>query len=195
MPRLLSGLPPRRVEVRTGARWAVKVLVLILLVNLPLLVTEVGYSARTFTPTWLVASAATAVAGAHVAWRRTHLLGAVAGAALAFAVLSLALSASVRVRTAEFNRAAATWIADQVPDGAVVAVCDVQRTVVEPAPLGAFHLHEFHTEWPTWIQYHADRRVEIRRSGLRYWGSRCPDLVGADLVIRFPRLVRQLIDP
>jgi hypothetical protein len=194
LPPLLSGGPPRPVDEREAAWWAVKVLTLVLLVNLPLIVTEVGYSARTFTPSWLVLCTAVAAGGAHVAWKRTRLLGVFAGTAAAFAVLSLSLSVSVRVRTAEFNEAAATWIAARVPDGAVVAVCDVQRTVVEPAPLGAFHLHEFHTEWPTWIQYHADRRVEIRRSGLRYWGSRCPDLEGADLVIRFPRLVRELTD-
>jgi hypothetical protein len=193
-PRLLSGRPPGPSGAKRATWSVVKVVALVLLVNLPLIVTEVGYSARTFTPTWLVLSAAAAAGGAHVAWRRTSLLGAVAGAAAAFAVLSLALSVFVRVRTAEFNEAAARWIAERVPDGAVVAVCDVQRTVVEPAPLGAFHLHEFHTEWPTWIQYHADRIVEIRRSGLRYWGSRCPDLEGADLVIRFPRLVRELTD-
>ncbi len=166
-----------------------------LLVNLPLIVTEVGYSARTFTPTWLVLSATAAIGGAHVRWERARLLGALAGTAAAFAVLSLALSASVRVRTAEFDKAAAQWIADRVPNGAVVAVCDVTRTVVTPAPLGAFHLHEFVTEWPTWIQYYTGRRVEIRRSGLPYWGSRCPDLNGADLVIEFPRLVRELTDP
>ena len=80
-------------------------------------------------------------------------------------------------------------------DHAGLGSLNVTRTVVEPAPLGAFHLHEFHTEWPTWIQYYTGRRVEIRRSGLPYWGSRCPDLDGADLVIEFPQLVRELTDP
>jgi hypothetical protein len=192
MPRLLAGSPSRRVNGRVAARWAVKFLALVLLMNLPLIVTEVGYSARTFTPTWLALSAATAVAGAHVAWRRTYLLGAVTGAAAAFFVLSLALSVSIRVRTVEFNQAAASWIADRAPDGAVVAVCDVQRTIDEAAPLGAFHLHAFHTESSAWIQYHTGRRVLIRRSGLPYWGSHCPDLRGADLVVSFPSLVREL---
>jgi hypothetical protein len=195
MPGLLSGQRGLPVDRRTVRSSALGVALLVLLVNLPLIVTEVGYSARTFTPTWLVLSATAAVGGAHVRWERARLLGALAGTAAAFAVLSLALSASVRVRTAEFDRAAAQWIADRVPDGAVVAVCDVKRTVVMPAPFGAFHLHEFHTQWPTWIQYYAGRRVEIRRSGLPYWGSRCPDLDGADLVIEFPRLVRELTDP
>jgi hypothetical protein len=195
MPGLLSGHRALSVDRKVVRSSALAVALLVLLVNLPLIVTEVGYSARTFTPTWLVLSATAAVGGAHVRWERARLLGVFAGTAAALAVLSLALSASVRVRTAEFDRAAAQWIADRVPDGAVVAVCDVKRTVVSPAPLGAFHLHEFHTEWPTWIQYHTGRRVEIRRSGLPYWGSRCPDLDGADLVISFPRLVRELTDP
>jgi hypothetical protein len=195
MPGLLSGhraLPVDRRAVRSSA---LAVALLVLLVNLPLILTEVVYSARTFSPTWLVLSATAAIGGAHVRWERARLLGAIAGTAAAFAVLSLAFSASVRVHTAEFDRAAAQWIADRVPDGAVVAVCDVKRTIVAPAPLGAFHLHQFLTESPTWIQYHTGRRVEIRRSGLPYWGSRCPDLDGADLVIDFPRLVRELTDP
>jgi hypothetical protein len=37
------------------------------------------------------------------------------------------------VRTAQFDRAAAWWISDRVNNGAVVAVCDVARTVVDPA--------------------------------------------------------------
>src|SRR4029450_4638801 len=77
----------------------------------------------------------------------------------------------------------------------MVAVCDVDRTVVNPAPLGAFHLHELHSEWSSWIEYHIGRRVQIRRSGQRYWGTRCPDLRGARLVISFPRLVRDLSPP
>jgi hypothetical protein len=195
IPRLLSGhsMPP--LDRAIAARSVLRVAILVILVNLPLIVTEVGYSARTFTPTWLVLSTAAAAGGARIDWKRTRLLGILGGVFAAFAVLSLALSVSVRVRTAEFDRAAAWWIADRVPNDAVVAVCNVQRTVVEPAPLGAFHLHEFQTQWPSWIQYYTERRVKIRRSGLKYWGSRCPDLQGADLVIDFPRLVRELTGP
>jgi len=192
MPRLLGEHSGRLIDRTAFARWVAGIASLIVLVNLPLIVTEVGYSARTFTPTWLVLSAAAAHAGAQVRWKRPMYLGLVGGTFAAFAVLSLALSVSVRVRTADFDRAAAWWIAERVNDGAVVAVCDVRRTVVEPAPLGAFHLHEFHNEWPSWIQYYTGRRVRIRRSGLPYWGSRCPDLRGADLVVSFPSLVREL---
>jgi hypothetical protein len=195
MPGLLSGqraLPVDRNVVRSSA---LALALLVLLVNLPLIVTEVGYSARTFTPTWLVLSGAVGAAGAHVRWKRPRWFGALGGTFAAFAILSLALSVSVRVRTSEFDRAAAWWIADRVGNGAVVAVCDVGRTVVQPAPLGAFHLHEFHSVWGSWIQYYTGRVVTIRRSGLRYWGSRCPNLRGADLVISFPRLVRELTGP
>ena len=166
-----------------------------MLVNVPLIVTPVGYSARTFTPTWLALSGAVAVGAAHVSWKRVRLLGAVAGIFAAFAILSLVLSVHVRVQTDRFNRAAARWIADRTKDGAVVALCDVGRTVVTPAPLGAFHLHEFHSTLGSWIEYHTGRVVEIRRSGERYWGARCPDLSGADLVISFPQLVSELMPP
>jgi len=192
MPRLLrehTALPRER---RTVLSSILRVGIVLLLVNLPLIVTQVGYSARTFTPTWLVLSAAVAGGAAQVHWRRVRLLGVLGGTFAAFALLSLALSVSVRVRTDKFDRAAAQWIANRTHDGSVVAVCDVERTAVNPAPLGAFHLHAFHSTWGAWIEYHTGRVVEIRRSGERYWGSRCPDLGGADLVISFPELVTEL---
>ena len=183
--------PPLEFRARVAAALALGILVL--LVNLPLIVTEVGYSARTFTPTWLVLCGALAALGASVPWKRVRAVGAVAGLFAAFAILSLTLSVFVRVRTAAFNQAAAQWIAARTQDGSIVAICDVDRTVVNPAPLGSFHLHEFHGAWSSWIEYHTGRRVEIRRSGQRYWGSRCPDLRGASLVISFPRLVSELL--
>ena len=193
--RLLRNQTTPPLESRVRNRAALALGVLVILVNLPLIVTEVGYSARTFTPTWLVLSGAFAAAGASIPWKRVRVVGAIAGTFAAFAILSLALSVFVRVRTATFNHAAAQWIAARTQDGSIVAVCDVDRTVVNPAPLGSFHLHEFHGAWSSWIQYHTGRRVEIRRSGLRYWGSRCPDLRGASLVISFPRLVSELLPP
>jgi hypothetical protein len=165
---------------------------LVVLVNLPLIVTEVGYSARTFTPTWLVVSGAVALIGARVSSRRARVLGGLGGVFAAFALLSLALSASVRVRTDRFDEAAAHWIAERTQDGDVVAVCDVGRTVVDPAPLGAFHLHAMHTPSGEWIEYFTGRVVDFRRSGERYWGARCPNLTGADLVVRFPDLVEDI---
>ena len=52
--RRLHGQTTPSLEAGTGVRTALAVGVLIVLVNVPLIVTEVGYSARTFTPTWLV---------------------------------------------------------------------------------------------------------------------------------------------
>jgi hypothetical protein len=184
---------PNETGPRISLRGVLAVGMLIFLVNLPLIVTEVGYSARTFTPTWLVLAGAAGVAGSRVRWRRVGLLGALAGAAAAVALLSLALSVSVRTRTADFDRAAARWIAARTRDGDVVAVCDVGRTATEPAPLGAFHLHPIHSTSGDWIEYSTGRVVEVRRSGERYWGARCPDLAGADLIVRFPALVEELL--
>jgi len=189
VPVLLAGHDGPELGRRTAVRGSIAVAGIVVLVNLPLIVTEVGYSARTFTPTWLVIAAAATIGAAHVRWTRTRILGALAGAFVAFAFLSIALSVSVRVRTDDFDRAAARWIADRTEDGDIVAVCDVGRTVVDPAPLGAFHLHALHSPSGHWIGYHTGRVVEVRRSGLRYWGARCPDLDGADLVVRFPQLM------
>jgi hypothetical protein len=191
LPRVMTR-PSSRLDRHAVWRGLIAFGVLVLLVNLPLIVTEVGYSARTFTPTWVVLSGAAAVGASRVSWERTRLLGAAAGVFAAVALLSLALSVSVRVRTDAFDRAAARWIAARTRDGDVVAVCDVGRTVVDPAPLGAFHLHALHSTSGDWIEYHTGRVVEVRRSGERYWGARCPDLAGADLVVRFPDLVAQV---
>jgi hypothetical protein len=191
-PVLLTHHGEPRLGRRTLRRGVLATGGLVLLVNLPLIVTDVGYSARTFTPTWLVLSGATALGAARVPWKRTHLAGAVGGAFAAMALLSLALSVSVRVRTDEFDRAAAQWIAERTQDGDVVAVCDVGRTVVDPAPLGAFHLHALHSTTAEWIEYLTGRVVDIRRSGEEYWGARCPKLQGADLVVEFPELVDEV---
>jgi hypothetical protein len=182
--------PP--VERRIAVRSASTVAVLIVLVNLPLITTEVGYSPRTFTPTWLVLAGTLAIAASRVSWRRVQLLGAIAGTFAAFAVLSLALSVSVRVNTVAFDRAAARWIAERTDDGDVVAVCDVERTVVEPAPSGSFHLHALHHPSQEWIEYYTGRVAKVRRGGEALWGARCPDVRGADIVVSFPELIREV---
>jgi hypothetical protein len=191
-PVLVAGHVASRPDRQAMVRAVLAFVVLLGLVNLPLVVTEVGYSGRTFTPTWVLLCAAVAMAGPHVPWRRARLAGALAGTFTAFALLSIALSVTVRVRTDTFNRAAAQWVAERTSDGDVIALCDVGRTVVDPAPLGAFHLHAFHSTWGAWIEFHTGRRVTVRRSGERYWGAQCPDLEGADLVISFPQLVTEL---
>lgn len=173
-----------------GRVWttAVPVVVLLGLVNLPLIVTEVGQSARTFTPSWLVIAALVPIVASRLPAARHQVIGTLFGAFVGFAVLSLALSAWVRVQTAAFNEAALTWIAEQTSDGDVVAVCDVPRTAVEPSPAGAFHLHTFHSEYSGPLEYHTGRIAELRRSGQKYWGQRCPDLTGADLIVDFDEL-------
>ena len=191
VPRLLGDGTrafPDRLRVSKGLAMTAA---LVVLTNIPLIVTQpVGLSARTFTPTWLVLCGVGALVGARVRWRNLRVVGVVAGTFVAYAVLSLALSTSVRVRTAAFDREAAQWLAARTDDGDVVAVCEVPRVVVDPAPVGSFHLHALHFEDGSWIQYHSGRVVEVRRGGEVYWGARCPNLEDADLVISFSQLLR-----
>jgi hypothetical protein len=168
------------------------VLALIALINLPLIlqVPRQG-SPRTFTPTWLVLAAVAAAAGSRVRWRRPRLLGAALGLFVAGALLSLALSVSVRVHTADFNEKAVRLLAGRIPDGGVVAVCDVPRTAVTPAPRGAFAVHELVYDWAARdaLYYYTGRNAEFRLAG-PLWGTRCPDAAGADVVVDFEELRR-----
>jgi hypothetical protein len=175
-------------SVRAWWPVAAQLVVLVGLVNAPLLVTEVGQSPRTFTPTWLVLAAVAALVASRVKPTRHRLVGLLLGAFAAFAVLSLALSVWVRVETVAFNEAAFDWIAERTENGAVVAVCGIERTAVEPAPAGAFHLHALHSEYGGALEYHTGRIAELRRAGERYWGQHCPQLAGADLVVEFAEL-------
>lgn len=187
--RTASGLRTPAVLRTTGL-----VLVLCVLVNLPLAsTTPRGYSARTFAPTWLLLATAVAVLGARTGWRPGRVATAACAALASIALLSQALSVSVRVRTADFTEESSRWIASQVADGATVEVCDVPRTAVELAPLGAFHLHELHWEWASReaIFYYAGRDVRVERFG-RYWPGDCPALPPADLSVDFAELRRQV---
>jgi hypothetical protein len=192
-PQLLGDGPtdppaPRQVLLRWGAAAAA----LIALVNVPLMVTLPRYHApRTFTPTWLILAGLVPVATSRVRWRRAPLAGAAGGLFAAAALLSLALSVWVRLETAEFNQAATQYLARRVPDGGVVAVCDVPRTVVTPAPVGSFALHEFAYDWAAEdaMRYYAGRDAEVRLGG-PLWGTRCPDPGGANLVVGFNELRR-----
>jgi hypothetical protein len=178
-------------------RGVLPVLALIALVNLPLIlqVPRQG-SPRTFTPTWLVLAAAAAAAGSRVRWRRTRLLGTALGLFVGGAVLSLALSVSVRVHTADFNQAAVELLAGRIRDGGVVAVCDVPRTAVTPAPRGAFAVHELVYDWAARdaLYYYTGRNAVFRLAG-PLWGTRCPDTAGADVVVRFEELRRAAGSP
>ncbi len=64
-------------------------------------------SPRVFAPTWLIVAISAAAGAASVRWRRPELLGAAGGLFAAGAVLSLMLSVSVRLRSADFTERAA----------------------------------------------------------------------------------------
>jgi hypothetical protein len=165
---------------------------LLLLVNLPLIVTlPRGYTPRTFTPSWLVLVVVAAMVLSRLRWRRPQLAGAAAGGFAVVALLSLSLSVWVRVETVEFTRSSSRWLAAHVPEGGSVEVCEVPRNVVQPAPVGAFALHEFHWEWAAQdaTRYYTGRDLSVRRAG-RYWSRPCPSVPRADLTLTFAELQR-----
>ena len=141
----MASRPLGRRELVTGFVAFIAIIVLANVVVV-LAVPQQG-SPRVFAPTWLVLAVAAGAGGASVRWRRPRLLGTIGGLFAAGAVLSLMLSVSVRLRSADFTARAAAVVAARVPDGGRVAVCHVRRTVVQPAPRGAFAVHEFIYEW------------------------------------------------
>jgi hypothetical protein len=191
-PALLAGPARAGLQGRAVVGRGIGIAALLALVNLPLVVTVPrGYTPRTFTPTWLLLDVVAMIAFSRLPWRRPRLAGAAGGALLAVTLLSLALSVSVRVRTAEFTEASSRWFASHVPEGGSVEVCNVPRNVVEPAPLGAFALHELHWEWATQdaTRYYTGRTITVRREG-RYWPRPCPSTPSADVTIDFDDLRR-----
>jgi hypothetical protein len=147
-------------------------------------------SPRVFAPTWLVLAIGSAWAGARTNWRRPRTLGVCAVVFAAGAVLSLAFSASVRLRSADFTARATHLVATMTHDGERVAVCDVRRTVVEPAPRGAYAVHEFLEDWAAEraLQYYTGRHVTIYLAG-DLWDSPCPAAKDVDAVIPFDELL------
>ncbi len=177
--------------LRTGLGLAA----LVALVNLPLIadVPKQG-SPRTFTPTWLVLVGTLAAVGWRVRWRRPRLATAALGLYVGGAALSLALTVWVRVHTAEFTEASSRLLASRVHDGGVIALCDVSRTVVEPAPRGAFAVHEFIYDWAARdAVYYYTGRTAVFRLGGPLWGTHCPDTTGTDVVVPFTEL-RHTVD-
>lgn len=79
------------------------------------------------------------------------------GTFAAFAILSRALSVSVRVRTAEFDRRprGGSPIEWETALWWPRATWDERSSNRLPSAL--FHLHEFHSVWGTWIQYYTGR--------------------------------------
>jgi hypothetical protein len=147
-------------------------------------------SPRVFAPTWLVLAIAAAAGGASVRWRRPRLLGTIGGLFAAGAALSLVLSASVRVRSADFTARAAALVAARIPDGGSVALCHVRRTAVQPAPRGAFAVHEFIYEWAAdrALQYYTGHHATFYLSG-ELWDRPCPPVRNVDAVIDFDELL------
>jgi hypothetical protein len=165
--------------------------VLVALVNAPVLLTVPHEgSPRLFTPTWLLLVVALASLASRVRWRRPSLLGAAGGVFAAGAVLSLALSVSVRLASADFTERAAHLLAARLPDRAQVAVCGVHRTVTTPAPRGAFAIHDLLYDWAARdaLLYYTGRRATFHLAG-ELWDRPCPDAAKVDAVITFDELL------
>jgi cytosine/adenosine deaminase-related metal-dependent hydrolase len=133
-----------------------------------------------------------AAVGAAVRWRRTALLGAAAGLLAAGALLSLAWSVQVRVASGDIVAQAARELGARVQDGEVVALCGVPRTVVDPAPRGAFAVHEFIYDWAAAdaVAFYSGRHVQFRLAG-ELWAGPCADPGDVDVVVPFDELLRE----
>lgn len=147
-------------------------------------------SPRVFAPTWLVLSIAVAAGAAAIRWSRPRLMGAIGGLFGAGAILSLALSVSVRLHHADFTERAATVVASRVAEGGRVAICGVRRTVVPVAPRGAFAVHEFIYDWAAEraVVYYTGRHATIYLAG-DLWDRPCPQVPDVDAVIDFDELL------
>ena len=179
---------------RDAIKWTAAVVALVVIANVPVLlnVPRQG-SPRLFTPTWLVLVAAVAVLAPRVRWRWPLLIGAAGGAFAVGAVLSMVLSVSVRLASADFNERSTRLLAARVPDGAAVAVCGVRRTVAVPAPRGAFSIHEFVYDWAAAdaLVYYTGRRATFHLAGELWEERSCPPAAKVDVIIAFDDLLRE----
>jgi hypothetical protein len=138
---------------------------LVVLVNVPVLLAEPRQgSPRVFAPTWLLLAALVPLWLARVRWRRRAVVGAAAGLYLTGAALSLALSAWVRVQTADVVERVSDRLAARTQDGDSVLLCDVPRAAVTPAPRGAFAVQDYLYEWAAAdsLRYYTGRRATVR---------------------------------
>jgi hypothetical protein len=188
-PRLAAASRP--VSTRDQVRGLAAFAAIVALANIVvvLAVPQQG-SPRVFAPTWLVLAIGGAWAGACTDWRRPKVLGVCSAVFAAGAVMSLALSADVRLRSADFSARATRVVAARVPEGGRVAVCQVRRTVMEPAPRGAYAVHEFVYDWAAEraLQYYTGRHATIYLAG-DLWDSPCPPAKDVDAVIPFDELL------
>jgi hypothetical protein len=156
-------------RARPDRAWSVQsfigVALLIVLVNVPVLLSQPRQgSPRVFSPTWLILAAIAAMWLARAHWSRRKVYGAVAGLYLCGAVLSLVLSSWLRVQTAGVVEQVAHEIADRTTDGDVVALCQVPRAAVSPAPRGAFAVQDYLYDWAAEdaLRYYTGRQATFR---------------------------------
>ena len=182
---------PAQADWRAVVRTFLAGLVLVVAINAPIVfnVPQQG-SPRLFAPTWLVVCGVVGMVAPLVRFRRPRAWGALAGVFATAAILSLALSAWVRVQSAEFTESASRQIAAETSDDADIAVCGVTRTVVDPAPRGAFFVHEFVYDWAAReaLDYYTDERADFSLSG-ELWAIPCPTAADVDRVFAFDDLV------
>jgi hypothetical protein len=195
--RLGRAMPEEALAPHPGERSTLRIVavagLLAFLINIPEMSTVPrGVSGRIFAPTWLLLSATIPLIADRIRVPRVRWLWVGTGVFGAGALLSLAFCVDVRLRTADFTRASSEYIAARlVGANDTVAVCDIRRTVVSPAPVGSFALHEFIYDWSARyaLEYETGKSAEFRLGG-PLWGTRCPDLAGADLVVHFDQLRR-----
>jgi hypothetical protein len=166
-------------------------LLLVILINFPVAAGPYHpHSPRVFTPTWLALVMFAAFVGSNSKWRRLRLLGGVAGVLIAGILLSLAFSVSVRVRSATVAERAFHVLAQRLPGGGVIAVCGVQRTIVEPAPNGDFAGHPFILApvAESALRYYTGVRAVFHLTG-PLWGTQCTGSSNVDLAVQLRDLV------
>ena len=158
-----ASTPPCRPLGTSGH--VIAVALLIVLVNVPVLLSQPRQgSPRIFTPTWLVLAAVAGLWLSRAHWRGVRIAGAVVGLYLSGAVLSLALSAWVRVETADVVEYVSREIAERTTDGDVVTLCEVPRAAVAPAPRGAFAVQDYLYDWAAEdaLRYYTGRQATFR---------------------------------
>ena len=190
---------------RWGARWwpelpstvrswnirsLMAVVSLIVLVNVPVLLSQPRQgSPRIFAPTWLVLAAVAGLWLGRARWGGgRRVTGAVVGLYLSGAVLSLALSAWVRVETADVVEHVSREIAERTTDGDLVTLCEVPRAAAVPAPRGAFTVQDYLYDWAAEdaLRYYTGRRATFRIHQAN-GDQGCPD-GDAALVVPFDAL-------
>jgi hypothetical protein len=165
------------------------ILAIIALMVLPLVATVPRQgSPRTFAPVWLVLAAAFALWGRYIRWRPA--VRVAAGVFAAGAVASLVFSVSVRLASADLMENAALALAPRVPEGGVIAVCDVPRTVVDPAPRGAFAVHDLIYDWGARaaLFYYTSRDATFVLHGPLWPDAECPSADAVDVHADFDDL-------